>query len=141
MDELLGLSLAERQFNMSLLGLFAALAMILVAVGIYGVIAYSVSQRTHEIGIRMAVGARRVDVLRLVVGQGVRMAAVGLTVGILGGFALTRLMTKLLFGVAPTDPFTFATVVILMMAVVLLACWIPARRAMRVNPIIALRYE
>jgi putative ABC transport system permease protein len=141
MDELLGLSLAERQFNMSLLGLFAALAMILVAVGIYGVIAYSVSQRTHEIGIRMAVGARRVDVLRLVVGQGVRMAAVGLTVGILGGFALTRLMTKLLFGVAPTDPFTFATVVLLMMAVVLLASWIPARRAMRVNPIIALRYE
>jgi putative ABC transport system permease protein len=141
MDELLGLSLAERQFNMSLLGLFAALAMILVAVGIYGVISYSVNQRTHEIGIRIAVGARRVDVLRLVMGQGVRIAVVGLTAGILGAVALTRLMTNLLFGVAPTDPVTFVVVVLLMMAAVLLACWIPARRATRVDPIIALRYE
>jgi len=141
MDELLGLSLAERQFNMSLLGLFAGLAMILVAVGIYGVISYSVSQRTHEVGIRIAVGARRLDVLKLIMGQGARLAALGLTVGILGAFALTRLMTKLLFGVTPTDPVTFAAVVLLMMAVVLLACFVPARRAMRVDPMVALRYE
>lgn len=141
MDELLGLSLAERQFNMSLLALFAALAMILVAVGIYGVISYSVSQRTHEIGIRVAVGARRLDVLKLVMGQGARMAAMGLAAGILGALVLTRLMTKLLFGVAPTDPASFVAAVLIMMAVVLLACFVPARRALRVDPMIALRYE
>lgn len=141
MDELLGMSLAERRFNMSLLGLFAAMAMILVAVGVYGVISYSVSQRTHEIGIRIAVGAHGRDVLKLVIGQGARMAAVGLAAGILGAFALTRVMTKLLFEVAPTDPSTFAAVVLLMMAVVLLACFVPARRAMKVDPIVALRYE
>jgi putative ABC transport system permease protein len=141
MEELLGLSLAERQFNMALLGLFAGLAMVLVAVGIYGVISYSVSQRTHEIGIRIAVGARRVDVMKLVIGQGLRMAIVGLAAGILGGVALTRLMRKLLFGVAPTDPATFAAVLVLMLGVVLLACFIPARRAMRVDPMVALRHE
>jgi putative ABC transport system permease protein len=141
MDELLGLSLAERQFNMFLLGLFAALAMVLVAVGIYGVISYSVSQRTHEIGIRVAVGARGVDVMKLVMGQGLWMGAAGSAVGILGAIVLTRLMTKLLFGVAPTDPVTFVAVVLLMMLVVLLACFIPARRAMRVDPMVALRHE
>jgi putative ABC transport system permease protein len=141
MDELLGLSLAERQFNMALLGLFAGLALILVAVGIYGVVSYSVSQRTHEIGIRMAVGARRVDVLKLVIGQGIRLAVVGLAAGIVGAVALTRLMTKLLFGVAPNDPAALSVVVLLMLAVVLLACLIPARRAMRVDPMVALRHE
>ncbi|HTS12626.1 MAG TPA: ABC transporter permease [Candidatus Limnocylindrales bacterium] len=141
MDELLGLSLAERQFNMSLLGLFAALAMVLVAVGIYGVISYGVSQRTHEIGIRLAVGASRVDVLALVLGQGARMAAFGIFIGILGAFALTRLMTKLLFGVTATDPVTFAGVVALMVVVVFLASLIPARRAMRVDPMVALRHD
>ncbi len=141
MEELLGLSLAERQFNMALLGLFAGLAVILVAVGIYGVISYSVSQRTHEIGIRMAVGAERIDVLKLVIGQGLRMAILGTAAGILGAVALTRLMTKLLFGVTPNDPATFSAVVLLMLAVVLLACLVPARRAMRVDPMIALRHE
>jgi putative ABC transport system permease protein len=141
MDELLGLSLAERQFNMSLLGLFAGLAMILVEVGIYGVISYNVSRRTHEIGIRIAVGASRVDVLKLVLGQGIRMAALGIVAGVFGAFALTRLMTKLLFGVTATDPLTFAVAVLLMLAAVLLACFAPARRAMRVDPIVALRYE
>ena len=141
MDELLGLSLAERQFNMSLLGLFAALAMILVAVGIYGVISYSVSQRTHEIGIRVAVGARRVDVLKLVMGQGLRIAVAGVSAGVLGALALTRLMTKLLFGVTATDPVTFAAVVFVTIVVVLLACFVPARRAMRVDPMVALRHE
>lgn len=141
MEELLGLSLAERQFNMALLGLFAGLAVILVAVGIYGVISYSVSQRTHEIGIRMAVGARRIDVLKLVIGQGLRMAIVGTAAGILGAVALTRLMAKLLFGVTPNDPATFSAVVLLMLAVVFLACLVPARRAMRVDPMVALRHE
>lgn len=141
MEELLGLSLAERQFNMALLGLFAGLAVILVAVGIYGVISYSVSQRTHEIGIRMAVGARRIDVLKLVIGQGLRIAILGTAAGILGAVALTRLMTKLLFGVTPNDPATFSAVVLLMLAVVLLACLVPARRAMRVDPMVALRHE
>jgi len=141
MDELLGLSLVERQFNMSLLGLFAALSVVLVAVGIYGVTAYSVSQRTHEIGIRIAVGARRLDVLRLVMGQGVRMAALGTALGLAGAFALTRLMTKLLFGISATDPLTFAAVAGLMLAVVLVASFVPARRAMRVDPMVALRYE
>jgi len=141
MDELLGLSLAERRFNMFLLGLFAGMAMILAAVGIYGLLSYSVSQRTHEIGVRMAVGARRRDVLKLVMGQGGRLAIVGLAAGVLGALALTRLMASLLFGVTATDPATFATVVALMLALVLLACFVPARRAMRVDPMVALRHE
>ena len=141
MDELMGLSLAERQFNMSLIGLFAALSVALVAVGIYGVTAYNVSQRMHEMGIRVAVGARRLDVLKLVMGEGARMAAVGTAAGIAGAMGLTRLMTKLLYSVSATDPLTFAAVVALMMAVVLAACYVPARRAMRVDPMVALRYE
>src|SRR5262249_32822164 len=141
MDELLSQSLAERRFNMFLLGLFAGLAMLLAAVGLYGVMSYSVSQRTHEIGIRIAVGAHRSDVLKLVMGQGGRLAAVGLAAGIVGALALTRLMASLLFGVAPTDPVTFATVALLMMAAVLLACFVPARRAMKVDPMVALRHE
>jgi len=141
MDELLRLSLAERRFNMFLLGLFAGLSMILAAVGLYGVMSYSVSQRTHEIGIRIAVGARRGDVLKLVMGQGARLAALGLSAGILGALALTRLMKSLLFGVTPTDPATLAAVVLLMMVVVSLACLVPARRAMRVDPMVALRDE
>jgi putative ABC transport system permease protein len=141
MDELLGSSLAERQFNMSLLGLFAALAMILVAVGIYGVISYGVSQRTHEIGIRVAIGARRADVLNLVMGWGLRIELVGVVGGLLGALLLTRLMTKLLYDVTATDPVTLGAVVLLMTTVILLACFIPARRAMRVDPMAALRHE
>jgi len=141
MDELLSLSLAERRFNMFLLGLFAGLAMALSAVGLYGVMSYTVSQRTHEIGIRMAVGARRGDVLKLVMKQGAGLAAVGLGAGILGAVGLTRLMKSLLFGVAPGDPATVAAVVLLMMAVVLIACLVPAWRAMSVDPMVALRDE
>jgi predicted permease len=141
MDELLAQSLAERRFNMLLLGLFAGLAVILAAVGLYGVMSYGVSQRTHEIGIRMAVGACRSDVLKLVMRQGARLAVLGLASGVLGALALTRLMASLLFGVTPTDPATFATIALLMTTVVLLACFIPARRATRVDPIVALRYE
>jgi putative ABC transport system permease protein len=139
MDEMVRLSLAERRFNMFLLGLFAALAMVLAAVGLYGVLSYGVSQRTHEIGIRMAVGARRADVLKLVMGQAARLAGVGLAVGVVGAFGLTRWMTSLLFGVTPTDPGTLATVVLLMMGVVLVACLIPARRAVKIDPMAALR--
>jgi putative ABC transport system permease protein len=126
---------------MFLLGLFAGTAMILAAVGIYGLLSYSVSQRTHEIGVRIAVGALRRDVLKLVMGQGVRLAAVGLAAGVLGALALTRLMASLLFGVTATDPATLATVAPLMMAVVLLACFVPARRAIKVDPMVALRHE
>ncbi len=126
---------------MFLLGLFAFVAMILAAVGLYGVMSYSVSQRTHEIGIRMAVGASGSEVLKLVVGQGARLAVVGLAAGIIGAFALTRLMTSLLFGVTPTDPATLVAVVLLMIGFVLLACFVPARRAIRVDPMVAVRYE
>lgn len=141
MDELLQQTLAERRFNMLLLGLFAGLALALAVVGIYGVMSYSVSQRTHEIGIRMAVGADRRDVLRVVMGQGARLAGLGVAIGVLSALALTRLMAGLLFGVTPTDPATFVVVVLLMVAVVLLACFIPARRATKVDPMVALRYE
>jgi putative ABC transport system permease protein len=139
MDEMVRLSLAERRFNMFLLGLFAALAMVLAAVGLYGVLSYGVSQRTHEIGIRMAVGARSADVLKLVMGQAARLAGVGLAVGVVGAFGLTRWMTSLLFGVTPTDPGTLAAVVLLMMGVVLVASLIPVRRAVKIDPMAALR--
>ncbi len=141
MDELIAVSLAQQRFNMLLLGLFAALALILAAVGIYGAMAYSVNQRTHEIGIRTALGAQRRDVLRLVLGDGAKLACFGIASGIAGALALTRLMASLLFEVKPTDPATFAGVAILLALVALAACYIPARRAMRVDPMVALRYE
>jgi putative ABC transport system permease protein len=141
MQELLRVSLAERRFNMFLLALFAALATTLTAIGIYGVMSYGTAQRTHEFGIRMAMGARNKDVLSLVIQEGARLAAVGLGVGIFGALALTRFMKGLLFGVTPTDPTIFICVALLMTAVVLAACCIPARRAMRVDPLVALRHE
>jgi putative ABC transport system permease protein len=141
MDELLSVSLAEERFNMILLGAFAGLALVLAAVGIYGVMAYTVSQRTHEIGIRIALGAQRGDVVRLVVGQGAKLALAGIIIGLAGAFALTRLMASLLFDVTPTDPLTFAGVAIVLALVALAACYIPARRAMRVDPMTALRYQ
>lgn len=141
MDELLSVSLAEERFNMILLGAFAGLALILAAVGIYGVMAYTVSQRTHEIGIRIALGAQRGDVVRLVVGQGAKLALAGIIIGLAGALALTRLMSTLLFDVTPTDPLTFLGVAIVLAMVALAACYIPARRAMRVDPMTALRYE
>jgi len=126
---------------MMLLGVFAALALVLSSVGIYGVVSYMVGQRTHEIGIRMALGAQQSDVLKIVLGQGAMMALAGVVAGLIGAIVLTRLMTKMLFNVSPTDPLTFVGVSVILTLVALVACYAPARRAMKTDPIIALRYE
>jgi putative ABC transport system permease protein len=141
LNEYLGASVARPRFNMLLLGLFAAVALILTAVGLYGVMAFTVTQRTHEIGIRLALGAQKTNVLGLMVRSGVTLALVGVAIGLAGSFALTRLLTTLLFGVTPTDPMTFATVSLGLILVALLACYVPARRATKVDPLVALRYE
>jgi putative ABC transport system permease protein len=141
MDQLLAESVAQPRFRTLLLGIFAALALVLASVGIYGVISYSVTQRTHEIGIRMALGARARDVMTLVIRQGMALAFIGVGIGLAASLALTRLMESLLFEVSTTDEATFAGVAALLIAVAVLACWIPARRASRVDPMAALRNE
>jgi putative ABC transport system permease protein len=141
MEEVIADSIAPRRFNMLLLGIFATLAMLLTGVGIYGVISYTVAQRTREIGVRMALGARRADVLKLVVRQGMSLALAGMGAGLAASFALTRLMANLLFGVSPSDPLTFCVIALLIGSIALLACYLPARRATKVDPLVALRSE
>ena len=141
MSDVMATSLAVQRFNMTLMGIFAGVALALAAVGIYGVISYSVTQRTHEIGIRMALGAETSDVLRIVMKQGLRLAGVGVAIGISASFALTWVMSSLLFGVSTTDPIIFASISLILTGVALGATFIPARRATKVDPMIALRYE
>jgi predicted permease len=141
LEQLMGDSILIRRFFMILLVVFAVLALTLASVGIYGVMSYVASQRTHEIGIRMALGAQASDVLKLIIGNGMVLALIGVTAGLAGSFALTRLMAGLLFGVTATDAFTFVTVSVGLTAVALLACYLPARRATKVDPLVALRYE
>jgi putative ABC transport system permease protein len=141
MRDVIAETVAPRKFNMLLFGLFAALAIVLAAMGIYGVISYGVVERTQEIGIRVALGARALDVMNLVLRGGLSLALIGVAIGLAGAFALTRLMKSLLFGVSPTDAVTFSSVAVGVIAVALLACYLPARRATKVDPLVALRYE
>jgi putative ABC transport system permease protein len=141
MEDRVSRALSPERFSTLLLGLFASVALLLAAVGIYGVMAYTVTERTPEIGIRIALGAQIKDVMRLVIGRGIKLAFTGVVIGLVGALGLTQLMRTLLFGVSTTDPLTFAAIAILLMGVALLACWIPARRAAKVDPMVALRSE
>jgi len=141
MEEVISASIASQRFSMILLGSFAGLALLLSSMGIYGVISYLVGQQTREIGIRMALGAQRSDVLRMVLGKGAFMALLGAAIGLAAAFGLTRLMVGMLYGVSATDPVTFVLVALLLMGIALAACYFPARRATKVDPVIALRYE
>jgi ABC-type antimicrobial peptide transport system permease subunit len=141
MDSLISQSLARRQFSMILLLVFAGLALVLASVGVYGVISYVVAQRSAEIGLRIALGARPLDVFHLILGGGGKLAAIGISAGVAGALALTRLMSSVLYGISATDPATFLTVAVVFMLVALTACYVPARRASKVDPATALRYE
>src|SRR5437868_3910569 len=141
MNEVVSKSMVQPRFLALLLATFSGIALFLAAIGIYGVMAYSVAQRTQEIGVRMALGARPLHVLQLVLGQSLGMLLIGIVIGLAGAFALTRLMRTLLFEITATDPLTYVSVIGLLTAVALLACYIPARRAAKVDPLIALRYE
>ncbi len=141
MEDVVSGSLAQRRFAMQVVGLFGVLALLLASVGIYGVMAYSVSQRTREIGIRVALGASRGNILRWVLGQGVTLISIGMATGLIAAFALMRLLRTMLFGVAPTDLITYGGLAVVLGIVALVACYIPARRATKVNPLVALRNE
>jgi putative ABC transport system permease protein len=141
MDQIIARSLADRRFALELLGVFAVVALLLAAIGIYGVMAYSFSQRMHEIGIRIALGAQRIDIFRMAVGEAMRLVVIGLAVGLVGAMVLTRFVRTMLFGVSPSDPVTFGAISAALAAVAFLACYIPARRATRVDPLVALRDE
>jgi putative ABC transport system permease protein len=141
MEQIRSDSIAPDRLNLMLLASFAVVALILAVVGIYGVMAYSVTQRTHEIGIRMALGARQSDVLGMIIGQGMKLAVVGLAIGVGAAWLATRAMASLLFGVSATDPATFAVIAVILGVVALGACFVPARRATKVDPMVALRYE
>jgi ABC-type antimicrobial peptide transport system permease subunit len=141
MDEIIADNVADRQQQMILLGAFAGLALLLASIGLYGVLSYAVTQRSREIGLRMALGASTASVTRLVVGQGIALTGAGLLVGLLGAWAATRALKNLLYGVSSTDPVTFAAVAALLTVISFAACWIPARRASRLDPIVVLREE
>jgi ABC-type antimicrobial peptide transport system permease subunit len=144
MQQIVSESMSSQRLPMILLGVFAALALMLASVGIYGVISYSVTQRVQEIGVRMALGAEKGQIFQMVIGQGLRIAIVGLTIGATAALILARLLSSfshLLYGVGPSDPVTFASVSLVLTGVAVLACYIPARRASRVDPMVTLRYE
>src|SRR5919205_331293 len=141
MDHVVSESITQPRFNLFLLGLFSTVAMLLSAAGIYGVTAYTVTQRTHELGIRIALGAQVSDVLKMILGQGMAVIGIGLVLGLAAAFALTRLLRSLLFGVGENDPLTFAAITLVLFMVALIACYVPARRATKVDPLTALRYE
>jgi len=141
MDELVSTEAAGRRFVLQLIGVFASIALVLAAVGIYGVVSYATRQRTHEIGIRMAIGARGQQILWLIAGQSAQWLLIGITIGVASALALTRLLAAYLYAVRPTDPLTFVVVSLMLLGVALLAVYIPARRATKVDPMVALRYE
>jgi len=141
MEHIVAGAVARQRFSMLLFAIFAAVALVLAAVGIYGVMSYSVAQQTREIGIRMALGAQRSDVLKMTITQGLKLVGLGLAIGLAAAFILTRVMATLLFGISATDPFTFITISFVLLVVAMLASYIPSVRAMRVDPMVALRYQ
>jgi putative ABC transport system permease protein len=141
MEQVIADTLWQPRFNLQLIGLFAGVSMVLAAIGLYGVMSYSVAQRTQEVGLRMALGAERRDIMALLLGQGMKLALAGVALGLLAAFALTRLMTSMLFEIKPTDLTTYLIVSVGLIVVALLACYIPARRATKVDPLVALRTE